>query len=99
MGRLIKPISHIHFSSIFSNFALANRNLPAIIWCFAGQTGWRVRSRIDVSVSAVRHHAFVFAAPPHFVAGIHPTQCRGAVSVGVVSSARGAVSKKFLPSL
>src|SRR4029077_19959452 len=24
-----------------SNFALANRNLPAIIWCFVNRTGWR----------------------------------------------------------
>ena len=32
------PSSHVHCTFIFFNFALANRNLPAIIWCFVGQT-------------------------------------------------------------
>src|ERR1019366_9892887 len=38
----------------------------------------------DVSVSAVRYRAFVFAAPPYFVAGNRPPECRGAVSVCAV---------------
>jgi hypothetical protein len=35
---------------VFSNLALANRNLPAIICCSTAGPGWRVPSRIDVSV-------------------------------------------------
>lgn len=42
---------------------------------------------------AVRYRAFVFAAPQYFVAGNRPTEFRGAVSVGTVSSARGDASK------
>jgi hypothetical protein len=75
-----------------SNFSLANWNLPAIIFCLPSGPGWRVRSRIDVSVAAVGYRAFVFAAPPFFVAGNRSTGCKGAVSVGVVSSARGDAS-------
>jgi hypothetical protein len=59
-----------------NNFALANRNLPAIIWCFARQTGWRT-SKIDVSVLAVRYRALVFAAPQCFVAGTRPAEMPG----------------------
>jgi len=40
-------------------------------------------------VSAVRNRALVFAAPQYFVAGNRLTECRGAVSVGAVSSVRG----------
>ncbi len=40
-------------------------------------------------MSAVRYRALVFAAPQYFVAGNRLTECRGAVSVGAVSSARG----------
>jgi hypothetical protein len=75
------------------NFALANCNLPVIILCLSARPGWRVRSRIDVSVAAVRYRAFVFAAPPYFVAGNRSTEFRGAVSVGAVSPARGDASK------
>jgi hypothetical protein len=82
---------------VFNNLALANWYLPAIIWCFACRTRL-ASSKIDVSVSAVRYRALVFAAPRYFVAGNRPTEFRGAVSVGAVSPARGAVSKKFLPS-
>src|ERR1019366_3808659 len=63
------------------NFALANCNLPVIIFCLSAGLGWRVRSRIDVAVAAVRYRAFVFAAPPYFVAGNRSTESRGAVSV------------------
>jgi hypothetical protein len=44
-------------------------------------------------VSAVGYRAFVFAASPYFVAGNRSTECRGAVSVGAVSTARGDASK------
>jgi len=44
-------------------------------------------------VWAVGYRAFVFAASPYFVAGNRSTECRGAVSVGVVSPARGDASK------
>ena len=47
-------------------------------------------------MSAVVNRAFVFAASPHFVAGNCSTRCRGAVSVGALSPARGNASKKFL---
>jgi hypothetical protein len=77
---------------LLRNFSLANRNLPAIIWCFASRTRL-ASSRIDVSVSAVRNRAFVFAAPQQSVAGKPSTECRGAVCVGVVSSARGDASE------
>src|ERR1035437_6542643 len=99
------------------NFALANGNLPAIIFCSSSVPGWRVGSRIDVAVSAtssvpgwrvgsridvavsaVGYRAFVFAAPPYFVAGNRSTESRGAVSVGAVPSARRR-QKKFLPYL
>ncbi len=81
---------------IFSNLALANRNLPAIIWCFVSRTRL-ASSRIDVSVqqsdtapssSWLRLHSNSSRVKPS-------TECRGAVSVGAVSSARGDASKKF----
>jgi hypothetical protein len=60
----------------FINLALANCNLPAIIWCFARRNRLAILpidmqqevkcSRIDVSVSAVVYRAFVFAAPSVF---------------------------------
>ncbi len=46
-------------------------------------------------MSAVRYRAFVFAASRYFVAANRPTECRGAVSVGAVSLARGDASKNF----
>src|SRR5258708_27313129 len=65
-----------------SNFALSNPNLPAIIWSLLNPTGWRMSSRIDVSVSASdiapsssRLHRISSRANPS-------TECRGAVSVG-----------------
>jgi len=60
---------HVGFPFILRNFALANWNLPAIIFCSSPGHGWRVRNRIDVSVLAVGNRAFVFAASPYFVAG------------------------------
>src|SRR5260370_42229857 len=83
-------LCQVRFQFVLSNLALANRNLPAIIWCFASRTRLASeQSRIDVSVSAVRYRALVFAAPQYFVAGNRLTECRGAVSVGAVSSVRG----------
>ena len=40
-----KPLGHVRYAFIFFNFALAKRNLPAIIWCFVGRdmAGDRVR--------------------------------------------------------
>jgi hypothetical protein len=64
------------FFLTFNNFALANRNLPDIIWCFARQTGGR-SSSIDVSVLAVRYRALVFAAPQCFVADTRPAEMPG----------------------
>jgi len=32
-----------HILFLFGNLMLANRNLPAMIWCFVGRTsGWRL---------------------------------------------------------
>ena len=76
-----------------NNFALANRNLPAIIWCFVNRIRLAMSSRIDVSVPAVGYRAFVFAASRHFVAGNRSTECRGAVSVGASLFVRGDVGK------
>jgi len=73
--------------------ALANRKLPAIIWCFVNRIRLAMSSRIDVSVSAVGYRAFVFAASRHFVAGNRSTKCGGAVSVGASLLARGDASK------
>jgi hypothetical protein len=80
---------------VFSNLALANRDLPAIIWCFVSRTGWRATSRIDVSV---RH----FDIAPSFSRlhsisseGNRPTEYRGAVSVGAVRF-RAATPEKVL---
>ncbi len=73
------------------NFALANSDLPAIIWCFASRISLAI-SKIDVSVPAVRYRALVFAAPQYFVAGYCPPKCRGAVSIGAVSPVRGGAS-------
>jgi hypothetical protein len=87
---------HVGFEFILRNFVLANWNLPAIIFCSSLGPGWRVPSRIDVSVLAVGNRAFVFAASPHFVAGNCSTRCRGAVSVGAVSPAHGDASQKIL---
>ncbi len=75
------------------NFPLAKCNLPVMIFCLSAGIGWRVHSRIDVSVLAARYHALVFAAPPDFVAGNRSTEFRGAVSVGAVPPARGDASK------
>ena len=58
--------------------------------------GWRVRTKVEVSVLAVRYRAFVFAAPQCFVTGNRPMECRGAVSVGKVSSASQLLQQKFL---
>src|SRR5450759_4422652 len=93
---LIGPWGHVRFQLVLSNFPLANRNLPAILFCSSPGPGWRVRSRVDVSVSAVRYRAFVFAAPRYFVAGNRPPECRGAVSVGAVSPARTATPARIL---
>jgi len=82
---------------VFSNLALAKRKVPAIIWCFARRTRWASSNRIDVSVSAVRYRAFVFAAPPYFVAGNPPTKHRGAVSVGSVCPPAATPQKFFRP--
>jgi len=49
-----------------------------------------------VSVLAVRYRAFVFAAPRDFVAGNPSTECRGAVSVGVVSPRAATLAKNSL---
>ncbi len=89
---------HVRSQFVLSNFPLANRNLPAIISCSSPGPGWRATTRVDASVSAVGYRAFVFAASPYFVAGNRSTECRGAVSVGVVSPARGDASNNFLPS-
>jgi hypothetical protein len=85
---------------IFRSFS-ATSPLPTAIFLLLSSarhpdTGWRVRNRIDVSVLAVGNRAFVFAAPPHFVAGNCSTRCRGAVSVGAVSPAHGDASQKIL---
>jgi hypothetical protein len=61
--------------------------------------GWRVRTKVDVSVLAVRYRAFVLAAPQHFGTGNRAPECRGAVSVGAISPAHGDFSKKFFPLL
>jgi hypothetical protein len=67
-----------------------------MICCFARRMRLamcsRMCSRIDVSVAALEYRAFVFAAPPYFVAGNPPAKYRGAVSVGAVSRARGNAS-------
>jgi hypothetical protein len=73
------------------NFALANSDLPAIIWCFASRISLAI-SKIDVSVPAVRYRALVFAAPRYFVAGNRSTEYRGAVSIGAVLPRRGGAS-------
>jgi hypothetical protein len=52
---------------------------------------------IGISVLAVRYRAFVFAAPPYFVAGNRPAKYRGAVSVGALSPPVETPTK-FLPS-
>jgi hypothetical protein len=61
--------------------------------------GWRVRTKVEVPVLAVRYRAFVFAAPQCFVTGNRPMECRGAVSVGKVSSASQLLQQKFLALL
>jgi len=53
---------------------------------------------MDVSVSAMRYRAFVFAAPPHFVAGIRSRMHRSGFS-WCGFPARGNASKKFFLSL
>jgi hypothetical protein len=79
------------------NFSLANWNLPAIIWCFVTRTGMAIVEEIDVSVS-VRYRAFVLAAPQHFAAENFAAECRGAVSVGVVSQRAATPVRKFFTS-
>jgi hypothetical protein len=71
---------------LFSNLALANRNLPDIIWCFVDRTRL-ASSRIDVSVQQcdIAPSSSFFAAPQQFVAGKPSTECRGAVFVGTGS--------------
>jgi hypothetical protein len=86
-------------SSLFSATSL----LPTGIFLLSSGAssagpGWRVSSKVDVSVSAVRYRAFVFAAPQYFVAGNRPSKYKGAVSVGAVSPAHGNAKKKFLLS-
>jgi hypothetical protein len=72
---------------IYANFALANQNLPAIIWCFANRSRLASAYQVDVSVLAVEYRAFNFAAPQYFVARKRSTEYRGAVSVGAPSPA------------
>jgi hypothetical protein len=60
--------------------------------------------RIDLSVLAVRHRAFVCAAPQYFAANNHSPECRGAFSigafsVGAVSYACAAMQSKILTVL
>jgi len=79
-----------------------------IIWCFANRI-LLASNRIDVSVLAVRHRAFVLAAPEYFVARNGSPKYRGAFSVGAfsvgafsdgaVSSARAAMQSKILTVL
>jgi len=84
-----------------------------IIWCFVNRI-LLASSRIDVSVLAVRHRAFVFASPQYSVAnlfrrGYGSPECGGAFSVGAfsvgrfsdgaVSSARGDAIQKILTVL
>src|SRR5271154_33177 len=86
---------------VFNNLALANRNLPDIIWCFVNRTRL-ANSRIDVSVqqcdiapsaSWLRLHSSSSRAMPSM-------ECRGAVSVGTfVGSTHPCAAtpvKKFL---
>ena len=80
-----------------SNFALANRNLPAIIWCFVNRTGWRVTRSEQAGLTFPCQQWDI--APSfsrllrHFVAGNRSTECRGAVSIGASLLARGDASK------
>src|SRR5258708_32249198 len=86
-------MDHACFQPRASNFVVANRNLLAIIWNVVSRTGWRMSSRIDVSVSASdiapsssRLHRISSRANPS-------TECRGAVSVGASLPVHGDASK------
>jgi hypothetical protein len=82
-GYLRQFLSTISFLPIKIFLLLSGASLAGL--------GWRATG-INVSVAAVRHRAFVFAAPLYFVAGNRSTKYRGAVSVGTSSSARGDVT-------
>src|ERR1035438_4520892 len=87
------------FFLTFNNSALANRNLPDIILCFARQTGWRSGS-IDVSVLAVRYRALVFAAPQCFVAGTRPAEMPGSCfRWRAISSEHGGAKSEILATV
>jgi hypothetical protein len=80
---------------VSNNLALANRNLPDIIWCFVSRTRL-AKNKIDVSVQQCD------IAPPSSLLRLHSSssrampsmECRGAVSVGTVLSARSSANKK-----
>ena len=85
---------------VFNNLALANRNLPAIIWCFVNRTRL-AKSKIDVSVQQcdIAPSSSCCGSTAVSSRAMPSMECRGAVSVGTVSSARSDASKKFLRPL
>jgi hypothetical protein len=82
----------------FPHFALAKPNLPAIIWCFVSRTRLTSTQEVDVSVSAVRHRAFVFEAPQDFATDNRASKCTEPFLLVRFGRAR-RLQQMFLPLL
>jgi hypothetical protein len=114
LGEAVKTLalcslgSHSAGPSFSATSLLPTSIFLLIIWCFVNRI-LLASNRIDVSVLAVRHRAFVLAAPEYFVARNDSRKYRGAFSVGAfsvgafsdgaVSSARAAMQSKILTVL
>ena len=86
------PEGALPSSHVLVQFRACQLESSCYYFCASPGHGWRVRSRIDVSVTAVGYRVFVFAAPPFLVAGNRSTGGQGAVSFDAVSPARGDAS-------
>jgi hypothetical protein len=96
MELLIEPAGHVRFQQLSS--CQLESSCYYLVLRQPDPVGEYVQ-KVEVSVLAVRYRAFVFAAPQCFVTGNRPMECRGAVSVGKVSSASQLLQQKFLALL